>query len=294
MIQTDTLLFYALLFLGIAGLFSLALFFRTRLLQRQKKRLEVQVKNQTEDLENTIALLRDKQKELEENNHIKNKLIAVLSHDISTPLQFISLVSEHLQQFPDDTAEMQSGLQQIQESSEQLIGMADDLLSWMKVHDNTFQLSNDEIEVRELVGKKLAFFSPLAESESIFIRNQVNGSVRCQSDQRLLGIIIHNIISNAVKFTTRGEVVISSSETSDATTLRISDTGIGMNAEKLSQVQQVIASNSSDSLSKLPGRGIGLMLIHDLAKILGVTIRYDSEKGTGTTVTVFIPKKNRS
>ncbi|HEV7781301.1 MAG TPA: HAMP domain-containing sensor histidine kinase [Chitinophagaceae bacterium] len=290
MILTNSILFYVLLSLGIAGLFSLVLLFRARMLHQQKIKLKAQVKKQTEALENTIVLLRDKQKELEDNNHIKNKLIAVLSHDISTPLQFISLVSEHLQQFPDDTAEMQSGLQQIHESSEQLISMADDLLSWMKAQDMSFQLAHDEICLKDMIAKKLAFFSPLAESESIYVKNQVAAGTICHSDQRLLGIIIHNIISNAVKFTTNGGVIISSCDTSAAIILEVADTGIGMNEEKLAQVQQAIESTYENGPSKITGKGIGLMLIHDLAGILGVKIIYSSKKGVGTTVAVYVPK----
>jgi signal transduction histidine kinase len=292
MILTNSFLFYLLLFLGVAGLFSLLLFFRTSILQRQKIRLEEQVKKQTQDLEKTITLLRDKQKELENNNHIKNKLIAVLSHDISTPLQFISLVSEHLQQFPDDTAEMQSGLQQIQESSVQLITMADDLLNWMKAQDTGFQLAHDPIVLKEIVDKKLAFFSPLAESESIYVKNHIPAEVTCYSDQRLLGIIIHNIISNAVKFTTNGEVLITSGEENGHSILRVADTGIGMSRERLAQVQHAIEGELENGISKITGKGIGLMLIHDLARILKVKIHYNSEKGRGTTVDLFIPRSN--
>ena len=141
-----------------------------------------------------------------------------------------------------------------------------------------------------MISEKLVFFKPLTESESVVIRNEVDPTAVCKTDQQLLGIIVHNIISNAFKFTIKGSVCISSSETNEHTVLKIEDTGIGMNEEKLAQVQQAIQSPAGENISKIAGKGMGLILIHDLARILRIRIDYASQEEIGTTVTLYIPK----
>jgi signal transduction histidine kinase/ligand-binding sensor domain-containing protein len=275
---TETTLFLILVAVALAALLWLISYLRIRLIHQQKTKLRQQVKERTQ--------------QLEETNYIKNKLISMLAHDITTPMQFISLISGHLQKFPEQNADkLQDKLKKIEYSSGQLITLADDLLNWMRTQDGNVKLTFGEVGLRQLVEEKCLFFAPLAEDQKILLQNLVAADVTCYTDSRLLGIIIHNIISNAVKFTMKGSVTISTEEKGGYVLLIIQDTGIGMNEEKLELVRNKMEHTGGVKSTRLIGKGIGLIMVDDLARLLNIKIDYQSKKGKGTTVKLQIRKE---
>lgn len=275
---TETTLFFVFAFIMLAALLWLAAYGRTRLIHRQKTKLRQLVKART--------------RQLEESNDIKNKLISILAHDLTTPLQFISLISGHLQKFPERNPEkLQEKLKKIEYSSGQLITLADDLLNWMKTQDSNFKLTYSYVPLHQLVAEKCHFFAPLAQDQKIQLQNLVEEGTTCYTDGRLLGIIVHNIISNAVKFTMKGSVTIFADENKRYLQLTIKDTGVGMTAERLEQVRNKMAHTAVNKNARLTGKGIGLVIVDDLARLLNIRIDYQSSKAKGTTVNLQIKKQ---
>ncbi|MBO9564646.1 MAG: hypothetical protein J7621_17850 [Niastella sp.] len=275
---TETTLFLVLVLVIVSILLWLFAYLRTRLLLRQKAKLQQQVKERTQ--------------QLEESNYIKNKLISILAHDLTTPLQFISLIAGHLQKFPEqDPQKLQDKLKKIEYSSGQLITLADDLLNWMKTQDGNVKLIYSQVSLYQLVAEKYLFFAPLALDQKIQLQNLVAKDVACYTDGRLLGIILHNIISNAVKFTMKGSVAIYAEESGRHIQLSIVDTGVGMTTERLEQVRNKMEQIAISKSTRLTGRGIGLIIVDDLARLLNIRIDYQSSKGNGTTVKLQIKKQ---
>ncbi|MET0299316.1 MAG: HAMP domain-containing sensor histidine kinase, partial [Flavitalea sp.] len=273
---TESWLFGLLLVFGAFVIAFVIFYIRTRLLLAQKKNLEALVAVQTMKLEQAL--------------YIKNKLISGLSHDISTPLQFILLIAKQMGRILDkDPAAVMNGLGKIEQASIQLINLSNDLLNWMKIQDENMQLRSDHILLRDLVEEKCEFFAGLAEERKVMVRNNVAETSTCYSDRRLLSIIIHNILSNAIKFTIRGEVTINSARFADAIVIIVQDTGMGIHKGHLEQINNHPDDATSPGTSNLVGKGIGLIMTGDIAKLLGIKLEFLSAKDKGTRVNITIP-----
>lgn len=217
----------------------------------------------------------------------KEKLTSILAHDLKTPLRFMTTVSSFLnknintlqpERLEKLTAEMST-------AAKNTYAFADELLMWLSIQQKNFAIVNSQVNLNELVTELQLFFQDIANTQQTIIKTDVP-DVLIETDKRLLKIILRNLLDNAVKNTTRGEITILVKQmTEHVMEICIRDTGVGMSQEQLDLLDlENTYGFQFDIKNKL-----GFQIIKDLSVLLNSKLKVESTLGTGTTVTLQMP-----
>ena len=237
----------------------------------------------------------------EKANRTKDIFLATLSHELRTPLTAISGWAQLLKAGRLDPAKTKIGLQAIEDgviSQNQLIS---DLLDISRISAGKISLEIQNTELTGIVGKALDMVRMAAEEKSIHIIEQLEPMPMFVSgDAGRLKQIVWNLLTNAIKFTRPGgsvEVMLGTCEDTSGrrAQIRIRDTGKGIPAEFLPHIFEQFSQADSSSVRVHGGLGLGLALVHSLAKLQGGTVEAQSEgEGKGATFTVTLPLASAS
>jgi signal transduction histidine kinase len=223
----------------------------------------------------------------------KEKLASILAHDLKTPLRFMSAVSTYLSKnISTLTVEKLEQLSaDLNTSAKSTFAFADELLTWLSLEREDFTVINMEVDLQSLILELIEFFQNIAGTQHTTIRTGFVFTLPIETDKRLLKIILRNIVDNAIKNTTNGEIVISAHQLDDKTVeLNIRDTGSGMTEE---QLEQLNLENTYGFQFEIKNK-LGFQIIKDLSAILQIKLEIKSEADIGTAVILRIPLKKRA
>ncbi|MGR6087320.1 MAG: ATP-binding protein [Arcticibacter sp.] len=289
-----------------AGLMLLWGIFRLnsqRVISRNKS-LEIQVKKRTTDLQSTnetlnstVKELQQKEYKLRESIRIKDKLISIISHDIITPIKFLSIVSKMsgkaAKENPDGLKESLDNMKYIGAAAEKIYNNAANILNWMKLQNELITVSLENIGLCDFVEEVMEPFVDVIDQNSIQLENNVPEEEIIVSDPNILKIILQNLISNATKHTKTGRIEISSFiDTSGFPAIRVKDTGIGIPEKilaKINTIKKHAVTGEFDADDPDTGNQLGYFIIFDFARLIGASVEISSEVGKGTEVKVILP-----
>jgi signal transduction histidine kinase len=263
-------------------------------------RLRAQVEALTTELAETnhgvVALyaeLDDNAVRLREASELKSRFLSYMSHEFRTPLGAIRSIARILLDRLDGplTDEQQRQVAFIQSSATELSDMVDDLLDLAKVEAGRVTISPAWFDMVDLFSALRGMFKPILSSESVsLIFEEPTGVPPVYSDDKKLSQILRNFISNALKFTPRGEVRVTAQLAgTDRVTFAVTDTGIGIAAEYLGEIFLEFVQVEGPIQKRLRGSGLGLSLSKKLAEVLGGDVGVTSTLGAGSTFWVTIP-----
>ncbi len=244
-------------------------------------------------------IIKQKTKELivakelaEESNKLKTAFIHNISHEVRTPMNGIIGFSELLND-PQITSEKQKEYTKIIiDSSHQLINIIDDIIEISRLQTNQVELQLAEVDFNKLLLTLFSQFQSKAINKKITLHldnklTEEEGSILM--DKSKIEKILVNLIDNAIKFTKKGLVEISSEITADKLVISVRDTGIGINQKD----QEIIFRNFSQSEKEVTksydGLGLGLSIAQKNAELLSGTISFTSTPGKGSTFTLTVP-----
>ena len=231
--------------------------------------------------------------ELRQANELKSRFLAYMSHEFRTPIGAVLSIARLLLDRVDGplTGEQERQVKFIQETSMEFSDMVNDLLDLAKVEAGKIDISPGWFQMVDLFSTLRGMFKPvLTNPDLLLIFEDIEGVPRLFSDDRKLAQILRNFISNAVKFTSKGEVRVSAKKIDDSTvTFSVSDTGIGIASEFHHAMFKDFNQIDSPIQKRLRGTGLGLSLSKKLAELLGGTVGLTSEPGVGSTFFVTIP-----
>lgn len=231
--------------------------------------------------------------ELRQANELKSRFLAYMSHEFRTPIGSVLSIARLLIDRVDGplTSEQERQVKFIQETSIEFSDMVNDLLDLAKVEAGKIDISADWFEMVDLFSTLRGMFKPvLTNPNLLLIFEDIEGVPKLFSDDRKLAQILRNFISNAIKFTSKGEVRVSARRTDDLMiTFSVSDTGIGIASEFHHAMFKDFVQIDSPIQKRLRGTGLGLSLSKKLAELLGGTVGLTSETGVGSTFFVTIP-----
>jgi signal transduction histidine kinase len=259
---------------GVAMLLLLIIGIYRRYLFKQKANLEL---TKTQD-------------ELYKQIEQKEKLTSILAHDLKTPLRFMSTVSTYFNKNLNTltTEKLEALSAELNTSAKSTFAFADELLTWLSLQRLDFKVLNAEVELQRLIEELIEFFQNIAGAQHTTIRKGSVFTLPIETDKRLLKIILRNILDNAIKNTTNGEIIISTQQLDeDTVALLIHDTGSGMNKE---QLEQLNLENTYGFQFEIKNK-LGFQIIKDLSTMLHINLNIKSEVGVGTTVIMEIPIK---
>ena len=230
--------------------------------------------------------------ELREATELKSRFLSYMSHEFRTPLgAILSLTRLLLERLDGPLApEQERQVRFIASSAEELSDMVNDLLDLARIEAGRLSVSPGWFEMVDLFSALRGMFKPLLQSNEVtLVFEEPVGLPKLYTDDRKLAQILRNYISNALKFTQRGEVRVMARREGDMVTFAVSDTGIGIAAEHLPALFQDFIQLDAPIQKRLRGSGLGLSLSKRLAELLRGSVAVSSEAGQGSVFSVSIP-----
>jgi len=278
--------FYALCVLALGG----AVLAYLRMLRQQRNRLESTVMERTSELSAA-------KERAEQSERVKQQFLANMSHEIRTPMNAIVGMSNALRRdAPTDPITRQSYVDAIAQSSENLLGIVNEILDLSKIEAGRLDLEKVRMEPRAIAMSVVDVMRHRAEEKHLNLDVSVAKNLPKQvvGDATRLRQVLMNLVGNAIKFTEHGSVRINldiQEQLTDAVMLRcsITDTGIGISEERLARVFDEFTQAKSDHTRRFGGTGLGLTICKRLVEMQGGTISAVSEVGKGSTFSFTIP-----
>ncbi len=256
-------------------------------------------------LKNQLAFEQKEAERLAEMDKMKSNFFSNITHEFRTPL---TLIIEPLRQaLENQNLEEKEKIKLAHNNSQKLLRLINQLLDLFKLEHQKMKVKLKRGDILEVISPIVSSFTPLAEQKGIELKYQVPKSLPSfDFDKDKVEKILFNLISNAIKFTEQGSVELSvySQEKTESPTatpngitfllLTVSDTGIGISAEKQKHIFDRFYQIDDSSTRKQQGTGIGLALTKELVGLMGGKIELESELGKGSTFKVFLPLSNVS
>ena len=239
------------------------------------------------------AELDDRAEQLRQISELKSRFLSYMSHEFRVPLGAIRSISRILLDRLDGPLESEQDKQVrlIQGSAVELTEMVDDLLDLAKVEAGRITISPAWFEMVDLFSALRGMFKPILTNPAVsLVFDEPSGLPRVYTDDRKLSQILRNLVSNALKFTTEGEVRVSARfQENDRVVFSVQDTGVGIALTDLEKLFQDYTQVNSPLQKRLRGSGLGLALSQKFAQLLGGHITVDSQVGVGSTFCLDIP-----
>jgi protein-histidine pros-kinase len=252
--------------------------------------------------------------EAEHANHAKSAFLSSMSHELRTPLNaIIGFSGTLLMKLPGPlNADQERQLTTVQRSGKHLLALINDILDLAKIESGKVDLRLGPVVCQDVLAEVADSLRPLAEEKRLrFTIEAPEAPIVVASDRRALGQILTNLVSNAIKFTDVGEVVVALRRTtnhgrpttndttgstlvigaSSLVAFTVRDTGIGIQPADQARLFQEFERVESAAVRGRDGTGLGLRLSRKLAELLGGRIELVSEFGAGSTFTLVLPER---
>ncbi|MEO7308645.1 MAG: HAMP domain-containing sensor histidine kinase [Ferruginibacter sp.] len=280
--------FNILIVLTAIGLTLLYLNLRTRQYKIRQRKLEKQVAEKTKELV-------QKNEVLEKNNTIKTRLISIISHDIVTPLKFVTVAGKKLIEKRNLMSEelQQETIQEMTNTAQELQLLSTNILNWIKYQNENRRLAKETFNIHQLVNQVLGVLNSLAHQKNLSLVNDVHKDLEVRQFFEPLKILIYNLLTNAINFSEKGSIIISAQPADETVIITVQDEGAGMTPDQIKNIMADQFIISSANIDNRKGNGLGYLIIKDLIKMMDATLQINSKKGKGTTVSVYLPVEKK-
>lgn len=219
-------------------------------------------------------------------NTAKSRFLSNMSHEIRTPLNSIIGYAYILHKDPDIPAHRRQAVDILKRSGEHLSSLIEDILDIARIEACKFELYKEAIDFPNFIEHLLNIFKPQAEAKGLFFNCQIISTLpqRVRGDEKRVGQILINLLGNAIKFTTTGEIVFRIGYSCGVTTFQVVDTGPGIQQDQLQNIFQPFTQLAHENL--VSGSGLGLTISKILTEIMGGELTVSSILEQGTTFTV--------
>lgn len=250
--------------------------YRLRKVTDENARLEGIISLRTLSLEGALSELQESKSQMSGQVHVMSRLLASISHDVQSPLHFIASASGDI---PDLVRQGQlANISQlgtmISELSSKTNHLLEDLLDYVKIQVYGNSMHFEPINLKDLIDGKLELFKSVIARKGNHAVNEIADTIEVTSDYHLLCIVIHNLIDNAVKYSSQGEIRIYT-ETNDesAAELVISNPGNGISQKMIEMINATGEKRTPDqSLKNTKITGLGLLIVKELADLIGIKL----------------------
>ncbi len=285
----DAWWFYCIIIILVSSLIYGFLKIRTLQLEKNAKKLQEQVNQKTRELQVQNEVL-------EKNNSIKTKLISIISHDIVTPLKFVTVAGKNLLEKRNIMTQnlQQETLQEITNTSQELHLLSTNILNWIKYQNENRRMAKENFLVHELVIQIFSILNSLAKQKNIELINKVDTTLMVHQFYEPLKILIYNLLTNAIHFTEKGQIIVYNLVDTRGDIICVQDQGSGMTKEQIQNILEDTFIITSANVDNKKGHGLGYLIIKDLIKTMGASISIDSEKNKGTKVAIQLGKQPNS
>lgn len=296
---TTSLLVTSITFGTIISLIFISFWFFLGKIERNIASAENEIIEAKEQAEKSRDEAEKSKLQAEEANKIKSEFLAKMSHELRTPLNAIigitEMMAEDAEEFNDD--DYIEPLGRVLRSGKHLLSLINDILDLSKIEAGKMELHPESFDLKMFIGDINRTCEPLAQKNSNKLNVHIDENIdEIYADSTRLKQVILNLISNACKFTENGAIQFNildcNLNNEPAVKFEINDSGIGMNADQVSQLFQDFQQVDSSATRKYEGTGLGLSISQKLSVLMGGNISVNSEEGQGSTFTVILPLNN--
>lgn len=233
----------------------------------------------------------------EEANEAKSRFVAVMSHEIRTPMNGIMGIHTLLKQ-SGLTAEQRQLLDYAADSAESLLLIINDILDFSKIEAHSLELCSVCFNLRRLLNSLVTLFRVVAEKKGLELQFTLAETLpeMVVGDSDRLRQILANLLNNAIKFTTQGEVALTvdrlvpdQSDNGVMIAFVVQDTGIGIEPENQARIFDMFVQADSSTTRQFGGTGLGLAICRNLTELMGGTIGVTSVPGQGSSFRLELP-----
>jgi len=255
------------------------------------KTLKQKVNEQTQELQQKVL-------ELEEARRKERDMIDIMGHELRTPATIVKLNAELLEKYIESNPEnFKKYLDRIQNSIENEIRLIDTLLSSAKLEGQKIEMNKERVSVPEQIEVVLHGYEYQAEAKGLKLISDIDEDTKdVYADKVRVGEIIDNLVSNAIKYTDEGSIIVKTESTDDHVKVSVIDTGKGIPEEeiqklgtKFHRIEHYISGEDGFNIVRPGGTGLGLYVVYALIEMMGGKIWVDTEVGKGTTFFFTLP-----
>jgi len=254
-----------------------------------------ELKSNVKEVNTLNETLTSKNETLNELNATKDKFFGIIAHDLKNPfnsmLGFSNMLNENFDTY--DTTEQKKFLSLIHISIQNTYNLLDNLLLWSQSQKGIIDFKSEKTNLFLLANDSISLLNQSAEKKSISLINQIPENIFVKADRNMVSVIIRNLISNAIKFTSKGgEIILKAENKEQFTEVEVKDTGVGIAKEVQSKLFDISKNTSTHGTENETGTGLGLILCKEFAEKNNGKIWVDSELGKGSSFKFTIPSFN--
>jgi len=229
---------------------------------------------------------------------LKSDFLSNVSHELRTPISvvvgFVYLLLNQV--IGKLSEEQQRVLEKVYRNSEELLELIDNVLCLTSLNTGDATVVQEEFELVTAIKEVLKQYGNTLDTKGVKLVTQLPERLRIVSDRVKVDRIVRNLLNNAAKFTTAGQVTVKLRESSDrrAARLEIIDTGIGIERDQVEMMFEAFKQRDDSVRREFSGLGLGLTVARKLADLLGGKLELQSQQGVGTHVTLTLPNELES
>lgn len=259
---------------------------------REINNLQRQLIKEKYHLETTLTQLHEANAKLKDLNATKDRFFSIIAHDLRSPFNAIiglsSLLMEQVREKDYEAIDQYAGI--IESSSQRAMALLVNLLEWARVQTGRMEFSPTGLDLVHEIDDAVNLAQDAARQKAIVIARELPAHADAFADRAMLGAILRNLISNAIKFTRHnGRIVIAAEPGPDGWQISIADNGVGMSEEALAKLFRIDQHHSTPGTDNESGTGLGLILCQEFIARHGGKIRAESTVGGGSKFIFTLP-----
>ena len=254
------------------------------------RQLQIQIEDQQDRLNKQEEIIAQKDRKIQGLLATEDNLLSCISNELQHPLNsllgFARLIHEHIDDYSRE--EIISNVQRLRHTAEELHGLNENLLMWLKIQRGSIEYQPKPVAIDEIVAYNILAFSSEAEQKGIAVRSSLQEKTIVYADYNMLNAVIRNLLVNVMKFTAKGGTInVSVNNTETSMEISISNSQNAVNSGHLAQLVEQLASNQSISCKDTSG--LGLLLCKSLVEKHGGTMWSEGQSEKGAIITVSLP-----
>ena len=232
-----------------------------------------------------LVIINNELQRLLQLNSDKDRFISILAHDLRSPftalLGLSDLLIENIRIY--NVEEIEGLLKHIKDASKETFALLEDLLKWTSTQSGKIPFKPQILSFADICKNVLETLDANAYAKNISVNSSVSENISVFADEDMLKTVMRNLVSNAIKFTNNGgSIIIGAEEKPEFVIISVSDNGIGIKSEKLSNLFDISQRQNTKGTEEESGTGLGLILCKEFVELNGGKIWVDSEYGKGS------------